>query len=146
MLPIGSVVDRNRHIITETEIARFLRRETGREDLFTYRHALTGRWVVACWVNRLAGQFVELANYGSLKEFTSQDAHWFRRWARNQLPTGRDLIKQAILEENARRREEDDFAKEAGEHKRFLGRKVGDMGKGRWWSDSPGFPVSFGPM
>ncbi|RMH78271.1 MAG: hypothetical protein D6681_20255 [Calditrichaeota bacterium] len=66
------------------------------EDLFAYRHLLTGRYVIARWVSRSAGVCTELLS-GPTPRFTREDAislGWslspqatrsYRDWARRQM-------------------------------------------------------------
>ena len=60
----GRPVVRDQHFVADTEFARFLRRETGNQDLFTMRFRGTDCWSVCLWRNSARTRFSELAALG----------------------------------------------------------------------------------
>lgn len=68
----NETLDPRKHILTDLEITRVLRRKTKNKDVFSYRHAVAKTWVVCLWINKAKGLFISLGLLHSLKSITPE--------------------------------------------------------------------------
>jgi len=86
------------HWLIEPEILRWCRRQVDEKDhkvrLFAYFHRVHQTYVIAWWVDRPCGKFVDMLNLGfTLGNFTREKAQEFVRHLR-QPTTASDIDKQ----------------------------------------------------
>ena len=83
---LGSACQYNpkQHVILKPSFLKWCKDQTSDErvkaELFVYRQMQVGTFVIARWVDKSKGMFVDLVNLGgSLGNFTREVAHEFRR-------------------------------------------------------------------
>lgn len=110
-----------KHRIHDLELVRHLRRETGRNDLFLYRHEGTGNWAVAVWLGTPGLQFMELMLMDHPGDMTREMVYTLKEWSHRKARTLRDWAKDQAEKERDETRKWDEDMKEAGRVKRWLG-------------------------
>lgn len=120
-----NTLDRDRHWVRETEQVRFLRRETGLEDLFTVYFPEEDTWSIAIWTNKARGEFRELKMLKWITDLDRQEVHDLMMFSRRQTRTPREIIKQTFEDRETENRRWYEEADEATECKKWLGKRLG---------------------
>lgn len=117
------------HRVVDTEFARWCREELRDPDLFTYRHARTGNWVLACWPSgsQRRDEFMELVILGAEPHGTRAQMDTVRRMRKGN-PAGervhRDNLEALRTQENVWGRKQIDEQNEEQDLWRFLRRNL----------------------
>lgn len=131
---------RDVHLVRDTEIARFLRRETGCEDWLTYYHTQANAWVIALWSNRSAGLVREVEVIGPhLGLFDRTMAQSLTYFLRSDI---RANLRQIAEEERRAERENVDNELGLAERRDWLRRKYANRRDPRLPLDAYGFSYS----
>lgn len=78
MIPV--YVDPAVHHLQDTPFQRYIRKHMRDESLFTFRHARTGNWILAFWVNKLKGLLMELLVLGGSCQPTRAQVKQLEQW------------------------------------------------------------------
>lgn len=70
----NETLDPSKHILTDLDVTKKLRRDTKNSDVFSYWHALAHTWVLCLWINKAKGIFISLGLIHSLK---SLSRNWY---------------------------------------------------------------------
>lgn len=119
----GVKFDPARHRVHELELVRHLRRETGRKDLFLYRHEGTGNWAIAVWLGTPGLQFMELMLMQHPGDMTREMVHTIKEWGQRKARTLKDWAREQDARDRDELRHWDEDMKEALEVKQFLKRQ-----------------------
>lgn len=115
------------HQVIEVEPTRFLRRETGLQDLFTVLNRGPDTWSVAIWVNKDRGQFRELKILKNIFDLDRDAVDDLIAFAKRRTKSYKEIME----ERRAARAEADrkwcEQNNEATACKKWLGKRLGRM-------------------
>ena len=97
---------RDRHVIRETPVGRFLRKRLKYPPIFTYFNMETGQWILCFWINKGAGLAYEIDDLG--RNFELVTAELVQTFQENLTYVDKKALKDKVVLRAARSKKKKD--------------------------------------